>query len=526
MTGDAPPGRRAAGALPQVPPGNIRRGQGTGPRHRAAPAGAAQRPGAPCLPVQRAARLRQDLECPDPGPLAQLRAGADARSVRRLRVLHLARPGRTRQHRRDRDRRGLARRRRRCPRPARTGLLRPGGRPLQDLHHRRSPHGHQGGLQRAAQAGGGAAAAPEVRVRDHRAGEGHRDHQVADAPLPVPAGAAGGAARAPGADPGQREGAVRAVGAADRDQGRRRLGAGRAVGARPADGGLGGGRACATTGPSRCSATPTTGCWTRSSRRSRPATARPFSTPSITWWRPGTIPAGSPPTCWTGCATSSCCARCPTPASTGLIDAPADRLEQMSGQAAAFGQARLTRAAEVISAGLIEMRGATSPRLLLELMCAQVLLPASGTDTAALAERLDRLERRLSAGPRPEARAPGAAGGDRSRSRRAPGQRGRGMLRQQPLRPRRPGRRLPRQPRRLPRPARRRRTGRARRPRPGSGRPRRRPGRRSRPRRSRQRPRRRSRPSPARRPIPSHCGPGGPTYLKRFRARSASPGCS
>jgi len=84
----------------------------------------------------------------------------------------------------------------------------------------------------------------------------------------------------------------------------------------------------------------------------------------------------------------------PDAASTGLIDAPADRLEQMSAQAAAFGQAGLTRAAEIISAGLLEMRGATSPRLLLELMCAQVLLSA-GTDNAGLAERLDRLERRL-----------------------------------------------------------------------------------------------------------------------------------
>jgi len=90
----------------------------------------------------------------------------------------------------------------------------------------------------------------------------------------------------------------------------------------------------------------------------------------------------------------------PDAASTGLIDAPADRLEQMSAQAAAFGQAGLTRAAEIISAGLLEMRGATSPRLLLELMCAQVLLSAS-TDNAGLAERLDRLERRLSSGQLP-----------------------------------------------------------------------------------------------------------------------------
>jgi DNA polymerase III subunit gamma/tau len=95
----------------------------------------------------------------------------------------------------------------------------------------------------------------------------------------------------------------------------------------------------------------------------------------------------------------------PDAASTGLIEAPADRLEQMSAQAAAFGQAGLTRAAEIISAGLLEMRGATSPRLLLELMCAQVLLSA-GTDNAGLAERLDRLERRLSSGQQPPAPRP------------------------------------------------------------------------------------------------------------------------
>ena len=92
----------------------------------------------------------------------------------------------------------------------------------------------------------------------------------------------------------------------------------------------------------------------------------------------------------------------PDAASTGLIEAPADRLEQMSAQAADFGQAGLTRAAEIVSAGLLEMRGATSPRLLLELMCAQVLL-STGTDNAGLAERLDRLERRLDSGPQPSA---------------------------------------------------------------------------------------------------------------------------
>ncbi len=89
----------------------------------------------------------------------------------------------------------------------------------------------------------------------------------------------------------------------------------------------------------------------------------------------------------------------PDATATGLIDAPPDRLEPLTKQAGAVGRVGLTRAAEIISAGLVEMRGAAQPRLLLELMCAQVLLPAVGPDAAALADRLDRLERRLSAGP-------------------------------------------------------------------------------------------------------------------------------
>jgi DNA polymerase-3 subunit gamma/tau len=80
---------------------------------------------------------------------------------------------------------------------------------------------------------------------------------------------------------------------------------------------------------------------------------------------------------------------------TGLLDMPADRLDRMTEQAARFGQAELTRAAEIISEGLIQMRGATSPRLLLELMCAQILLPGAASGEKALLVRLERLERRL-----------------------------------------------------------------------------------------------------------------------------------
>ena len=93
---------------------------------------------------------------------------------------------------------------------------------------------------------------------------------------------------------------------------------------------------------------------------------------------------------------------------TGLLDMPADRLDRMTGQAGRFGQAELTRAAEIISEGLIQMRGATSPRLLLELMCAQILLPAVSSGDKALLVRLERLERRLEGGQ--QAGPSGAAG--------------------------------------------------------------------------------------------------------------------
>jgi DNA polymerase III subunit gamma/tau len=93
----------------------------------------------------------------------------------------------------------------------------------------------------------------------------------------------------------------------------------------------------------------------------------------------------------------------PGAGASGLLEASEDQLDRMRKQAAEFGQDRLARAAETISNGLIEMRGATSPRLLLELMCAQVLLPAPSarggrTDESSnvgLAARVERLERQL-----------------------------------------------------------------------------------------------------------------------------------
>ncbi|MFD7917815.1 DNA polymerase III subunit gamma and tau [Streptomyces sp. NPDC059740] len=91
----------------------------------------------------------------------------------------------------------------------------------------------------------------------------------------------------------------------------------------------------------------------------------------------------------------------------GLIDAPADLLERMRAQASVFGAAELSRAADLVNEGLTEMRGATSPRLQLELICARVLLPAAYSDERSLQARLDRLERGAAGGPQVSMAAPG-----------------------------------------------------------------------------------------------------------------------
>ncbi|MEV7016215.1 DNA polymerase III subunit gamma and tau [Streptomyces sp. NPDC093991] len=83
----------------------------------------------------------------------------------------------------------------------------------------------------------------------------------------------------------------------------------------------------------------------------------------------------------------------PDAADKGLIDAPADVLERMQAQADTFGPAELSRAADIVNEGLTEMRGATSPRLQLELICARVLLPAAYGDERSVMARLDRIER-------------------------------------------------------------------------------------------------------------------------------------
>ncbi|WP_375482761.1 DNA polymerase III subunits gamma/tau [uncultured Mycobacterium sp.] len=85
----------------------------------------------------------------------------------------------------------------------------------------------------------------------------------------------------------------------------------------------------------------------------------------------------------------------PDAAARGVVDAPEDVLDRMRDQAARIGTATLTRFAEVVQAGLGEMRGATAPRLLLEVICARLLLPSASDTESALLQRLERIENRL-----------------------------------------------------------------------------------------------------------------------------------
>ncbi|MCV7213830.1 DNA polymerase III subunits gamma/tau [Mycobacterium crocinum] len=85
----------------------------------------------------------------------------------------------------------------------------------------------------------------------------------------------------------------------------------------------------------------------------------------------------------------------PDAVTRGVVDAPDDVLERMREQAAKIGPASLTRYAEVVHAGLGEMRGATAPRLLLEVVCARLLLPSASDTESALLQRIERIETRM-----------------------------------------------------------------------------------------------------------------------------------
>jgi DNA polymerase-3 subunit gamma/tau len=95
-----------------------------------------------------------------------------------------------------------------------------------------------------------------------------------------------------------------------------------------------------------------------------------------------------------------------TSANSILRDMPDDQLERMRTQADRIGTASLSRAADIAAQGLTEMRGATAPRLILELICGRILLPISDATVTGLLARIERLERVENIAPMPTASAP------------------------------------------------------------------------------------------------------------------------
>ena len=95
-----------------------------------------------------------------------------------------------------------------------------------------------------------------------------------------------------------------------------------------------------------------------------------------------------------------------TSANSILRDMPDDQLERMRTQADRIGTASLSRAADIAAQGLTEMRGATAPRLMLELICGRILLPISDGTESGLLARIERLERVENIAPMPVKNSP------------------------------------------------------------------------------------------------------------------------
>jgi DNA polymerase-3 subunit gamma/tau len=88
-----------------------------------------------------------------------------------------------------------------------------------------------------------------------------------------------------------------------------------------------------------------------------------------------------------------------------LRDMPDDQMERMRNQANRIGTANLSRAADIAAEGLTQMRGATAPRLILELICGRILLPIGDNSEAGMLSRIERLERAEDLAPMSSGRA-------------------------------------------------------------------------------------------------------------------------
>ena len=106
----------------------------------------------------------------------------------------------------------------------------------------------------------------------------------------------------------------------------------------------------------------------------------------------------------------------PDAVESGLLDLPDGTVEVLRRQADALGDAQLSRAADLVSAGLSELKGSTAPRLQLELLCARLLLPAADDSDGGLLARLERLEHRDATNTTPAAATAAPARGPRPAS--------------------------------------------------------------------------------------------------------------
>lgn len=109
-----------------------------------------------------------------------------------------------------------------------------------------------------------------------------------------------------------------------------------------------------------------------------------------------------------------------------LQGVPQDQLERLAQQAQALGERELTVAAGTANETLNGMTGAANPQLQLELLCARLLLPAAegsagGAEVAALASRLQVLERRVASGATGSAPAQGGMSAARAAGMAAAG---------------------------------------------------------------------------------------------------------
>ena len=73
----------------------------------------------------------------------------------------------------------------------------------------------------------------------------------------------------------------------------------------------------------------------------------------------------------------------PDAITAGLVDAPVDRGQTLTEQAQLFNGAQLAHYAATVNEQIGALRGATSPRLLLEILCAHLVMAPASTDVAA-----------------------------------------------------------------------------------------------------------------------------------------------